>query len=350
MFAPLVNDRLLDQIVRHLLLSVSTGVFWFFLVLLFLRVFRVKNPGLRCLLLILPLAKSIMVLISEGPQVQTFKGVLMVNARLPNFRFLDWGPDFLFAEYQPSSKLALIPTAAIIAAALAFFAWRLASLIRFQSLLATAGEVSRADHPQFFSILDRLISQAAVPYPKVIAVRSSRAPFTVGIRRPLIAMSPSLLEQLDPAETEAVLAHEIAHIARKDYLYHWPVLIMRDILFFNPIAPLLYKRISFERERACDDFSSGLTKPLALARSLVKVAEIQRAEPEIAVVRVFAPQGLLLRDGSSLAGRVKPLVEPAAYASPGSVKRLLVALGVGFFLFFEIHLAFALLGRLLVLT
>jgi bla regulator protein blaR1 len=166
----------------------------------------------------------------------------------------------------------------------------------------------------------------------------------------VIALSLNLLDSLDPEEIEAVLAHEIAHIARKDYLYHWPVVIVRDILFFNPIAPFVYGRLSFERERACDDLGSRMSKPIALAKGLVKVAEIQRAEPAVGPVRAFAPQGLLSARESHLTGRVKKLVDPAPYTSPGWTKRLLIGLGAFFLFYVEIHLAASLFGRLLVLT
>jgi beta-lactamase regulating signal transducer with metallopeptidase domain len=351
MLLPLVQDLLLDNILRHLLLSVVTGAFWLLVILFLLFAFRVKNPALKYLFLFVPLVKSVMALVRETPEVEPFKGVLMVFIQFPSFRgLLPTWPDSVFAEYNPSTAIATVPAMVMIGIAVTFFGWRLAGLIRFQLLLASAKEVSRAEHPQFFKIVDRLIDEAAVVSPKIVFVQATDTPFTVGIRKPLIALSPSLLERLDAEEIKAVLAHEIAHIARKDYLYHWPAVIVRDILFFNPITPFLYGRLSFERERACDDLGSRLSKPLALAKGLVKVAELQRTEPSIGPLRAFVPQSLLSRSESDLTGRVKKLVDPAPYAPLGGSKRLLIGLAAFFLFYVEIHLATTAFGRVLILT
>jgi beta-lactamase regulating signal transducer with metallopeptidase domain len=351
MFLPLVEDRLLDVILRHVMLSVFTGVFWLLLALLLLRLLRVKNPGIRYLFLFIPLLKSAMALVRELPEVRPFNGVVIVNAQFPSFKIIpDWVADIVPAEYEPSLTIGLIPTATILGVALAFFGWRLAGLIRFQRLLASAEEVSRDDYADFFRIVDRLVADAGVRYPKLIVIQNGDTPFTVGLKRPVIAFSPNLLERLDAEEIKAVLAHEIAHIVRKDYLYHWPVVLIRDVLFFNPITPFVYRRLNFERERACDDMGSNLSKPLALAKSLVKVAEIQRVEPAATIVRAFAPQSLLSTGDSHLTARVKQLVDPAPYVSPGPAKQLLIGVAAFFFFYVEIHVAANLAGRLLVLT
>src|SRR5205823_14023272 len=51
---------------------------------------------------------------------------------------------------------------------------------------------------------------------------------TYGLWRPTVLLSTWMVEQLDARELEAVLAHEIGHVARRDYLVTWLALVLRD--------------------------------------------------------------------------------------------------------------------------
>ena len=162
--------------------------------------------------------------------------------------------------------------------------------------------------------------------------------------------SQKILEELSSEEITAALAHEVAHIARRDYLYHWPVLIMRDLLFFNPLAHVLYRRLSFERERACDDLGSKFCPPLNLAKCLIKIAEIQKHEPSPKVVKSFAPQNLLTKRSSYFSRRVRDLIEPSA--AKMTDKRFWPAMiaFLIFVFFLEIHLMVSIGGTILILS
>lgn len=99
-----------------------------------------------------------------------------------------------------------------------------------------------------------------------------------GIRKSSINISSSLIEVLDREELEGVIAHEIAHIIRRDNAISWFLLPFRFIMFYNPIALVEFRRIIHDREKLCDDIASSLTgKPLAFASSLIKVFRISRA-------------------------------------------------------------------------
>jgi heat shock protein HtpX len=84
---------------------------------------------------------------------------------------------------------------------------------------ARARKVSRADAPDLHSMVDRLCALAAIPKPK-LAVAELPAPnaFTVGVLRSqsTIAVASSLLDRLEPKEVEAVIAHELGHVAHRD--------------------------------------------------------------------------------------------------------------------------------------
>ncbi len=81
-----------------------------------------------------------------------------------------------------------------------------------------------------------------------------------------------MLEHLDRRELEAVLAHELEHIARHDFLVTWLATILRDAFFYLPTSWIAYRQLQQEKELACDDLVIGTThRPLALASALTKV-------------------------------------------------------------------------------
>ncbi len=77
-------------------------------------------------------------------------------------------------------------------------------------------------------------------------------PFTIGIFRPAIVI-PSAANQWSPAKLEMVLAHELAHVLRRDVLCHWLNRLSCCVAGFNPLTWLAQRHCIFERERACDD-------------------------------------------------------------------------------------------------
>jgi len=93
-----------------------------------------------------------------------------------------------------------------------------------------------------------------------------------GIKHPTLLLSTWMLEQLDQREFEAVLAHELEHVAQRDYLVGWLAAILRDAFFYLPTSWTAYHQLQHEQELACDDSVVQATRrPLALASALTKV-------------------------------------------------------------------------------
>lgn len=96
--------------------------------------------------------------------------------------------------------------------------------------------------------------------------------FTYGLFRPKVLLSTWMAEHLDQRELEAVLAHELAHAARRDYLVVWLATVLRDAFFYLPTSWVAYRQLQREKELACDDLAAAATsRPLALASALGKV-------------------------------------------------------------------------------
>lgn len=100
------------------------------------------------------------------------------------------------------------------------------------------------------------------------------APVTMGWRRPIIILPESFFDERLPAETLlSVLGHEMAHIARRDFLLNIFYEFLRLPVSFHPLASLLTRQINRTRELACDELVAGRVLAAdAYARSLVRVA------------------------------------------------------------------------------
>ena len=96
-------------------------------------------------------------------------------------------------------------------------------------------------------------------------------PCSAGLRSPAIILPPGLLPGLTPAAFRAIAAHELAHVARRDYLWNLVQIGFETLLFFHPAARWLSKTIHRERELCCDEIASAACDPLTLARALASV-------------------------------------------------------------------------------
>lgn len=83
-------------------------------------------------------------------------------------------------------------------------------------------------------------------------------PATMGCLQPVILLPFSIVTQLTSAQLEAVIAHELFHIRRNDYLHNILTIAAGTILFFNPFARIIVSLIGKERENHCDDQVLGL--------------------------------------------------------------------------------------------
>lgn len=112
------------------------------------------------------------------------------------------------------------------------------------------------------------------------------SPVTMGWWRPVVLLPLSALTGLGRAELEAVLAHELAHIARHDYLVNWLQVWFEVIYFYHPAAWWLSSVLRRERERCCDDIAVHLSGDRTrYARALLQLAELQSCRPPALAAR-----------------------------------------------------------------
>lgn len=109
-------------------------------------------------------------------------------------------------------------------------------------------------------------------------------PIVAGHFKPVILVPLGILTRLSPAEVEAVLLHELAHIRRHDYLINLVQRVTSIIFFFNPGILWLSSLIRAERETCCDDIAITHTNDkLRFVEALISVKQHSLSSPTLAM-------------------------------------------------------------------
>lgn len=124
--------------------------------------------------------------------------------------------------------------------------------------------------------LDRLVPQAfpAGRRVRLFVVPELRTPMSCGFARLSICVPPRALEELGPDEQESMLAHELAHLMRRDSLWLSLAWLVERVFFFQPLHRVARSELHDLAELACDDWAARRTgNRLALASCLARIAE-----------------------------------------------------------------------------
>ena len=151
-----------------------------------------------------------------------------------------------------------------------------------------------------------------------------QVPAVVGWLRPVLLIPASAMAGLTPTQLEAVIAHELAHIRRHDYLVNGLQTVIETLLFYHPAVWWISGRIRQEREHCCDDVAVAVCGDrVAYGRALADLEELRPAHDTLVIAA----------SGASLATRIRRLVGAPAVPPRRSVVGLLlcgVAAGLAF--------------------
>ncbi|MCB0534712.1 MAG: M48 family metalloprotease [Lewinellaceae bacterium] len=144
-----------------------------------------------------------------------------------------------------------------------------------------------------------------------------KAPMALGFFKPLILLPIGMANQLSPVEVEAILAHELAHIARRDWLFNLMQAIIEALFYFHPAVWWIAATIRAERENCCDDTAVALTgNRLVYAKTLVRLQDITRPAPVPSLTLGIDGAPNLLRRRPLLLERIKRILhQPQQSAS-----------------------------------
>ena len=135
---------------------------------------------------------------------------------------------------------------------------------------------------------------------KIEIVQSSfvTAPATIGHWKPLILLPGSVITGLTPQQLESVIAHELAHIRRHDFLVNAMQAVVEALLFYHPLMWWVSGAVRQERENCCDDEAVAACGRLTdYAEAMVVIDQLQGS----------APAASLAANGGSVLNRVRRL-------------------------------------------
>jgi beta-lactamase regulating signal transducer with metallopeptidase domain len=145
--------------------------------------------------------------------------------------------------------------------------WRLIHRLRRSALL----KAPEALHVNFVCLCERL----GITRPVGLYISHHiQGPLAIGIVRSLVILPASALLALNPEQLEAVLAHELAHVRRADYLWNLIQTMAETLLFFHPAVWWLGRNLREQRELCCDDIAvESCADPLVYATALLRLEE-----------------------------------------------------------------------------
>jgi len=109
-------------------------------------------------------------------------------------------------------------------------------------------------------------------------------PVAIGYIKPVILVPIGMLTGFPAKEIEAILAHELAHVVRNDYLVNILQSIAEIIFFYNPALWWISSIIRNEREKCCDDMAVSLCgDSLIFAKALANLEEIKAKKYQFAL-------------------------------------------------------------------
>ncbi|QNL48066.1 M56 family metallopeptidase [Olivibacter sp. SDN3] len=114
--------------------------------------------------------------------------------------------------------------------------------------------------------------------------RLAKTPLIIGHLKPLVLFPISLVNSLSVEQVEAVLAHELAHVCRRDFLVNLLQSTVEVLFFFNPAVLWISSLIRAERENCCDDIAVAYTGSKSLyVNALVNCEEYNMTTPHLAM-------------------------------------------------------------------
>jgi beta-lactamase regulating signal transducer with metallopeptidase domain len=165
----------------------------------------------------------------------------------------------------PPSSASLVPAILCAVWAIGFVTLVFSWWLRWRSLRAAL----RTASPLHLPIGMEVMTSPAFAEPGVF-----------GIRRPVLLLPAGITSQLTPPQLEAILAHELCHVRRRDNLTTAIHMAVEAVFWFYPLVWWLGARLMEERERACDEEVLQLgNEPEAYAEGILKICELYLESP-----------------------------------------------------------------------
>ena len=210
---------------------------------------------------------------------------------------------------QPLAPLHPLVVSTWIAGVVALSAWRVCGWLVLRRRIRTHSAAAPA---RVRDALDRLREMLVVRTAVSLAESAwVQVPAVVGVFRPMILLPASALTGLTAVQLEAILAHELAHVRRHDYLVNLLQAAAETVLFYHPATWWVSARVREERENCCDDVAAeACGDRVAYARALATLEGLRVPPVGLALAAAGGGSGPLMR-------RVRRLLGAGAGRDPG---------------------------------
>jgi len=150
----------------------------------------------------------------------------------------------------------------------------------------------------------RLAARLRITRPvRVLESAVVQVPAVIGWLSPVILLPASALTGLTPLQLDALLAHELAHVRRYDYLVNLIQAVIETLLFYHPAVWWVSQQMRDEREHCCDDLAVAVCGDAHFyATALLGMERLRVTPPAFALTAAGR--------GGSLMGRIRRLVAP----------------------------------------
>ncbi len=239
---------------------------------------------------------------SYTPRVERQAEPLMVSAAVPADAVLipasDPSPSWIDRANQAIATVREHTPQIVIAWLFGVFILTIRLAVSWSRARTLAAHASQPAGDHWQRVVHRLAD--AIGLRRAVRLVVSRAvdvPSVIGWTAPAILLPVTSFTGLSPEQLEMVLAHELAHIRRHDFLINALQAVVETLLFYNPGVWYVSRQIRNERENCCDDLTVSLCgDAIEYARALAQLEELR------------APSLALAANGGSLMARVRRLV------------------------------------------
>ena len=156
--------------------------------------------------------------------------------------------------------------------AIGLLGWSLARVARFRRTLARASRPAPRGLQHEAAAIGRELGLSRIPEVRTTDARVTPMVWWTGgwVR---VLVPAWVLADLTRDETRAILAHELAHVRRRDHLVRWLEWLACSVFWWNPVAWLARRRLRIAEEACCDRLALGATgsPPRTYANALLRV-------------------------------------------------------------------------------